>query len=282
MITAIAHNAMKVTDMQQSLDFYCRTLGLQQAFEIPDDAGNPWIVYLKICDGAFIELFYDGVKELDPAYDSSRIGYHHFCLTVGDIRPLAEQLCRQGIIPSADLSPGRDRNTGVWIHDPDGNAVEIVQYDPASPQMLSNKAAYAPENKGYTGIGHHAFVTDNMDEALEFYCSKLGFERIYDMPDEAGNPWLVYLRVKDGTYIELFYGGKEQADVSPSAAGFMHMCLECDDVYKTVEELRSKGVAIDVEPSQGKDKNIQAWIHDPNGNKIELMTIDPESPQANA
>lgn len=30
------------------------------------------------------------------------------------------------------------------------------------------------------------------------------------------------------------------------------------------------------------DKNWQAWIHDPDGNKVELMMIDPESPQAKA
>jgi hypothetical protein len=35
-------------------------------------------------------------------------------------------------------------------------------------------------------------------------------------------------------------------------------------------------------PKQGSDKNIQAWTHDPDGNKIELMTIDPAFPQANA
>ncbi|MCL6459462.1 MAG: VOC family protein [Gorillibacterium sp.] len=148
--------------------------------------------------------------------------------------------------------------------------------------MKSNKAIYPLGGKGYTGIGHTAFVTDDMDKALDFYCNKLGFQRIYDMPDEAGNPWLIYLRVKDGTFLELFYDGTKQLHLSDSSAGFMHMCLECDDVYKTVEELRSRGVEIDVEPSQGKDKNYQAWIHDPNGNKIELMTIDPDSPQATA
>ena len=30
------------------------------------------------------------------------------------------------------------------------------------------------------------------------------------------------------------------------------------------------------------DKNWQAWIHDPDGNKVELMMIDPDSPQAKA
>jgi lactoylglutathione lyase len=39
-------------------------------------------------------------------------------------------------------------------------------------------------------------------------------------------------------------------------------------------------VEIDVEPKTGADNNTQAWIHDPDGNKIELMQISPDSPQA--
>ena len=60
MITSLAHVAFHVTDMQKSLDFYCGVLGLTKAFELHDDEGQPWIVYLKVCKGQFIELFYNG------------------------------------------------------------------------------------------------------------------------------------------------------------------------------------------------------------------------------
>ena len=63
---------------------------------------------------------------------------------------------------------------------------------------------------------------------------------------------------------------------------YKRQCLECGDIQETVEALRGKGAPIDVEPKQGGDKNWQAWTHDPDGNKIELMKISPESPQAKA
>lgn len=282
MITAVAHNAIKVTDMEKALDFYCNTIGFKKAFEIADDSGNPWIVYLKICNNAFVELFYDGIKDRERAYSSDVIGYHHFCIAIGDIQPLAQKLYEKGIITESKPGEGRDFNRNIWIHDQDGNAVEFVEYNPDSPHMKANASEYDFSAKGYTGIGHMAYTVENMEASLDFYINKLGFTEIYKLDDEQGNPWLIYLRVKDGTYIELFYGGVKKAEMKHESAGFMHTCLACDDVYKTVEELRAKGVPIDVEPSQGKDLNYQAWTHDPDGNKIELMTIDPNSFQTKA
>ena len=44
-----------------------------------------------------------------------------------------------------------------------------------------------------------------------------------------------------------------------------------DDIHKTRDELVSKGVEIDVEPNIGPSKTWQMWIHDPEGNKFEIM-----------
>lgn len=139
MIKGIAHNAIKVSDMEQSLHFYCDIAGLEKAFEIHDDNDKPWIVYLKICDGEFIELFYDGVKDPNTRYAPDLIGYHHFCLEVDNIQEMAERMKIGGLMEEAKPSQGRDNNTNIWVHDPDGNAVEFVQYHPNSPHIKSNK-----------------------------------------------------------------------------------------------------------------------------------------------
>lgn len=282
MITKIAHTAMKVTDMERAVAFYCGEVGFRKAFELPDAQGNPWIVYLKICDGAFLELFYGGEKDRDPAYASDRVGYHHWCVSVGDLTPFAAKAFEKGWIGSPEPQLGKDGNRSIWIHDPDGNALELVQYAPGSPQMQSNQGPYEYGREGLTGIAHVAFTVSDMEQALAFYREKLGFALIEFLKDEEGKPWLNYLRVADGTYLELFYGGRDRVEEKDSSAGFMHMCLECGDIQETVEALRGKGAPIDVEPKQGGDKNWQAWTHDPDGNKIELMKISPESPQAKA
>lgn len=138
LIKGIAHNAIKVSDMEKSLHFYCDIAGLEKAFEIHDDQEKPWIVYLKICEGQFIELFYNGVKDPNSRYSADLIGYHHFCFEVDNVQEMAQKMKDEGIMEEAKASLGRDHNSNIWVHDPDGNAVEFVQYHPDSPHMKSN------------------------------------------------------------------------------------------------------------------------------------------------
>lgn len=130
-----------------------------------------------------------------------------------------------------------------------------------------------------TGIGHVAYYVTDMEKAKDFYCNKLGLKHIFDIPDDEGNPWIVYLQVVPGQFVELFYNG-QSIEKPWNAACCSHLCLTTDDVEGDIAVLQAKGVEIDTMPNRGKDRNIQAWIHDPDGNPIELMTICPESAQA--
>jgi lactoylglutathione lyase len=59
----------------------------------------------------------------------------------------------------------------------------------------------------------------------------------------------------------------------------MHICLRTDDIHADVERIRGEGIPIDVEVKMGLDHNLQAWITDPDGNRIELMQLSEASPQ---
>ncbi|MDD4772675.1 MAG: VOC family protein [Eubacteriales bacterium] len=126
------------------------------------------------------------------------------------------------------------------------------------------------------GIAHVAFTVIDMEKSLEFYCGKLGFKKAFELNRPDGEPWIVYIMVSPGQFVELFYGGTEKTE---SSAGYSHLCFEVDDVQETAEELKSKGVVLDSGPNQGSDTNWQCWIRDPDGNRIEMMQINPLSPQ---
>ena len=50
MITSIAHTAVTVKDMDESIRFYTQVLGFKKAFSIPHYVtGEPWIEYLNVC-----------------------------------------------------------------------------------------------------------------------------------------------------------------------------------------------------------------------------------------
>ena len=133
-----------------------------------------------------------------------------------------------------------------------------------------------------TDIGHAAFRCANIEQSIEFF-AKLGIVEAFRLNRDDGSVWLVYLRVNDDHFIELFPRGTQGSDDnSARAVGYAHLCLAVDDLEATVADLERKGMPIDVRPKQGRDNNWQAWIVDPDGNRIELMQMVPDSLQNQA
>ena len=131
-----------------------------------------------------------------------------------------------------------------------------------------------------TGIGHVAFRCSDLGAALEFYCGKLGFTKMFTLPGPDGKVWIQYIGVTHQQYIELF--PDDGAIERPDTAAYRHLALHTDDLAADVERLRAAGVTIDIEPKRGDDGNLQAWISDPDGNHIELMQLMPGSLQKEA
>lgn len=131
-------------------------------------------------------------------------------------------------------------------------------------------------------IGHLALVVKDMEASLNFYCNILGFRKAFELHNDQGEPWIVYIKVCEGQFIELFYGGEHKSELLPKQIGFNHFCLEVDDIDEIANHLKANGLTLDVEPKRGKDTNWQCWVRDPDGNRIEFMQLNPGSPQMNS
>ena len=134
-------------------------------------------------------------------------------------------------------------------------------------------------NKMIKGIGHLAFNVEDMEKSLQFYCDAVGFEKAFELSDSNGEPWIVYVQINEGQFVELFYGENKRVQIDKNTSGYNHLCLEVIDIYEIANYLKSKGITLDVEPKQGKDLNYQCWAKDPDGNRIEFMQMNPQSPQ---
>lgn len=134
----------------------------------------------------------------------------------------------------------------------------------------------------YKGLGHYAVRASDIEKSLAFYKDVLGFEEAFRQDDVNGNPWIIYLSIVPGQFIELFMSGTEAQDWSDKVIGFTHICLETDDVEKTLEILRANGAPIDREIAFGRSGAKQFWTHDPDGIPIEIMELPPSSKQAQA
>ena len=129
------------------------------------------------------------------------------------------------------------------------------------------------------GIAHTAYIVRDMQQILDFYCEKLGFTHAFSISDQKGNPWIEYVKVADHQFLEFFYAEPGQ---SMPKGSYGHICFEVEDIFAQEKALQQAGVSIRIAPNQGKDGNWQCWADDPDGNAIEFMQINPDSPQAHA
>ncbi|MBX4860028.1 VOC family protein [Rhizobium leguminosarum bv. viciae] len=129
---------------------------------------------------------------------------------------------------------------------------------------------------GITGYGHVAIKVKDLDASLDFYRERLGFPEMLRLKNEDGSTWLVYLRITDDHYLEIFPGAENDRAPGWNANGVNHMCFTIDDLDATATRIQAAGIKLTAEIKPGLDGNRQAWIEDPDGNRIELMEMHPD------
>lgn len=132
----LGHIAIKVNDLDASLAFYDK-LGFPEILRLLNKEGKPWIVYLRITDDTLLELFPGGSGQPVPGPEIT--GVNHLSLAVQDLDATEAALAAAGIGLSRPRKEGRgvDGNRGMWIEDPDGNRVEIMEM---APDCIQNRA----------------------------------------------------------------------------------------------------------------------------------------------
>jgi lactoylglutathione lyase len=135
--------------------------------------------------------------------------------------------------------------------------------------------------KGIAAIGHVAIRVKDIAKSLDFYVDKLGFKEMFRL-ERDGKLWIVYLRVTDSQFIELFPEAVGDRAPPAEAIGLNHLCLECGDIDVALADLAAHNVPLYRPKKMGADNNYQAWIEDPDGNRIELMQMGKDSMQARA
>ena len=101
-----------------------------------------WSVYVQLpgCD-SFIELFDQmGVKNRKAATNMD-MGFTHFSLEVNDIQAFRQNIINRGgrKYLDTDIKLGLDNTWQMWMHDPDGNLFEVMEYTSESYQVAGQR-----------------------------------------------------------------------------------------------------------------------------------------------
>jgi len=108
---------------------------------------------------------------------------------------------------------------------------------------------------------------------MAFYTETMGFPEMFRLHRDDGRVWLVYLRITDDQYLEIFPEAIQDRAPEPENNGINHFCLTVENIEEIVRQLEAKGVALYLPLKTGADNNRQAWVQDPDGNRIELMEM---------
>ena len=122
------HTMVRVSNLEQSLDFYCRKLGLKEVHRIENDKGRFTLVFVAAegQEDCAIELTYNW----DPEPYTGGRNFGHVAYEVDDIYATCDRLMKNGVTINR---PPRD-GCMAFIRSPDNISVELLQKGAALPK----------------------------------------------------------------------------------------------------------------------------------------------------
>jgi lactoylglutathione lyase len=268
----IAHMAVDVSDLVKARTFYKDFLGFdEEPFTLKNSDGSERIVFIKINDQQYLELFNEAPK------NDGRL--NHISIYTDDADRMRTYLASRGVKVPDVVPKGQTGNKNFNVKDPDDHTVEIVEYQPDS-WTSRESGKHMPETRIGTHIMHVGFLVDDLDKSMEFYGTLLGFKETWrgsKSPDVLS--W-VNLRVPDGDdYVEFMLYSQLPA---PDQRGTQnHLSLMVPDAAQAVEQLKARAArglyGREIKVQVGVNRKRQVNLYDPDGTRVELMepvTVD--------
>ena len=109
----------------------------------------------------------------------------------------------------------------------------------------------------------------NIEESLEFYCTKLGLKEVRRIENENGKFTLIFLGAENSderySLLELTYNW--DSEEYSGGRNFGHLAYSVKNIYETCKKLMDNGVIINRPPRDGH----MAFIKSPDDISIEIL-----------
>ncbi|MGI6208931.1 MAG: VOC family protein [Anaerolineae bacterium] len=118
---------------------------------------------------------------------------------------------------------------------------------------------------------HIAIYTPDLKRLVAFYTDVLGFPTAGTLGDS-----ITFVDI-GGTRLEIIEKPEVTEPQEQGRMGMQHIAFEVDDVQKTYEEFKAKGVEFHIPAREARPGLHVAFFRDPDGNILEFFRATPEA-----
>jgi lactoylglutathione lyase len=125
MVMKYLHTMVRVSDIDESLDFFCNKLGLAEVRRYDNEQGKFTLIFVAAPgdESNCIELTYNW----DPEEYGEGRNFGHIAFGVDDIYAVCRRLMDRGVVINR---PPRDGKM-AFVRSPDNISIELLQHGPA-------------------------------------------------------------------------------------------------------------------------------------------------------
>lgn len=278
-IIGLSHIAVRVHDLNAARHFYGDLLGFEEAFSIDKShaavmktglsQSQAEAIFFKVNDRQYIVL----VPESKPQ-DQRFVDY---ALETDDAEGLRRYLKSEGYkVPGEPAQKGPTNDLTFHIPDPDGSAIEVMQYTAESVSVRSVGKFLSDQRISRHML--HVGLPASKPEIAKFYFEILGFREFWRAIGRNGQTKLATLsnlKVPNGDdYVEWSLSRRPLLPFG-ERKGPYHIALEVPDMAKAIAAIKAKPAFKDytrkVESHIGQNHKWQGNFYDPDGTRVELM-----------
>jgi catechol 2,3-dioxygenase-like lactoylglutathione lyase family enzyme len=255
-ITGIAYVRIAVSNLENSRDFYSKSLGF---------GSHPGGCLSSVAPCVKIGSQQVEFDRPDSASSSNLVTEIAFATASA---PGLQRYLEACGVKSSKISPLNEESDGFEVTDPENHRIAFVQQRDVHSITRS-------KSQVSTHLIHAGFVVRDRAAMDHFYKDILGFKPYWHggMHDDETN-W-ASIQVPDGTdWIEYMLNVPANAD--KRLLGVMnHIALGVPDIHAAAKQLLTNGMTLTEEPKIGRDGKWQLNLYDPDQTRVELMEFTP-------
>jgi catechol 2,3-dioxygenase-like lactoylglutathione lyase family enzyme len=265
-IVGIANIAVKADNLDEARKFYSGVVGMAEAFQTKDSTVAGDLACFKVNDHQYVEVSPTLKGESEDRL--MRIGFE-----TTDARGLRDYLAEKGVAVPSKVDRDLNGNRSFVVTDPDGHAVQFVQYMPGSVHSR-DFGKHLSDKRVSDHMLHVGVRVIDPAKADGFYKDILGFRLQWKggRTDERAE-W-ISMMVPDG-YDWVEYMVTETTPTPQQLGVLHHYALGTVDVQKAYKTVVERGYTPPREPAIARDGRWLLQLYDKNYTRTEMMIRKP-------